>query len=96
MAGLATVLACCLTGPYHCAGPAGLSPSIAQRSLLVLLERMAPYLAQHLSAAASAPQSSDIGGGHYAAPGEAPTQRAAASEPAPCCRSDPGASSGTF
>ena len=37
------------------AGPIGVAPSIAQRSLLVLLERMAPYLAQHLSAAANAP-----------------------------------------
>jgi hypothetical protein len=48
---------------------------VAQRSLLVLLERMAPYLAQHLSTAANAQSNAaellrpaPAGVAHFAAP----------------------------
>lgn len=86
-----SALVCSLLGLIMCAGPVGLAPSMAQRSLLVLLERMAPYLAQHLSAAASAPQLSEGAGSHYAVPDEAPAQQRGASDPALSSSADPGA-----
>ncbi len=42
------------------AGPVGVAPNLARRSLLILLEKMAPYLAEHLSHAASSAASSSV------------------------------------
>jgi hypothetical protein len=43
-----------LTSTHVHPGPIGMAPSLARRSLLILLERMAPYLAERMSQAAAA------------------------------------------
>ncbi|CAL8460771.1 g302 [Coccomyxa elongata] len=58
-AGLTTGAGLQTLGEEYCdiiqvAGPIGVAPSVARRTLLVLLEKMAPYLAEHLSQAATA------------------------------------------
>lgn len=46
------------------AGTVGVAPSFVQRSLLILLERMGPYLAERISSAARAPLESDSAAAH--------------------------------
>ena len=46
------------------AGTVGVGPSFVQRSLLILLERMGPYLAERISSAARAPLESDSTAAH--------------------------------
>ena len=41
------------------AGTVGVAPSFVQRSLLILLERMGPYLAERISSAARTPAEGD-------------------------------------
>ena len=41
------------------AGTVGVAPSFVQRSLLILLERMGPYLAERISSAARTPSEAD-------------------------------------
>ena len=67
------------------AGTVGVAPSVVQRSLLILLERMGPYLAERISSAARAPSDSDSGAARTLQ--DAPAAEPAASEqPAPASR----------
>ena len=53
------------------AGTVGVAPSFVQRSLLILLERMGPYLAERISGAARTPSEAD--GASVRAAQESPT-----------------------
>ena len=53
------------------AGTVGIAPSFVQRSLLILLERMGPYLAERISSAARTPFEAD--GATVRAARESPT-----------------------
>ena len=53
------------------AGTVGVAPSFVQRSLLILLERMGPYLAERISSTARTPSEAD--GASVRAAQESPT-----------------------